>query len=148
MSRSSPAWFSAGVALGSSGENATFRALSGIDALMILAETGDASQRAVDECGQRWHDAGREVIVATSTMQWKRCGMKAEKVCGKLNDAQKALLFPILARLIRRGEMGGATQDRAKRRIRPREAKAHCTFIERRRWTLAAGGRWRGRNRP
>src|SRR3984893_3152297 len=40
---------------------------------------------------------------------------EAEKVRGKLNDAQKALLFPILARLIRRGELGGATRRMAQR---------------------------------
>jgi hypothetical protein len=40
---------------------------------------------------------------------------EAEKVRGKLNDAQQALLFPILARLIRRGELGGATRRLAQR---------------------------------
>ncbi|MCI0600864.1 MAG: toll/interleukin-1 receptor domain-containing protein [Beijerinckiaceae bacterium] len=40
---------------------------------------------------------------------------EAEKVRGKLTDAQQALLFPILARLIRRGELGGATRRLAQR---------------------------------
>jgi hypothetical protein len=40
---------------------------------------------------------------------------EADKVRGKLNDAQKALLFPILARLIRRGELSGATRRMAQR---------------------------------
>jgi Transposase len=40
---------------------------------------------------------------------------EAEKVRGKLSDAQKALLFPILARPIRRGELGGATRRMAQR---------------------------------
>jgi hypothetical protein len=40
---------------------------------------------------------------------------EAEKVRGKLRDAQKALLFPTLARLIRRGELGGATRRMAQR---------------------------------
>jgi hypothetical protein len=40
---------------------------------------------------------------------------EAEKVGAKLSDAQKALLFPILARLIRRGELGGATRRMAQR---------------------------------
>jgi hypothetical protein len=40
---------------------------------------------------------------------------EAEKVRGKLSDAQQALLFPILARLIRRGELGGATRRMAQR---------------------------------
>jgi TIR domain len=40
---------------------------------------------------------------------------EAEKVRGKLSDAQQVLLFPILARLIRRGELGGATRRMAQR---------------------------------
>ncbi|MGH6812924.1 MAG: toll/interleukin-1 receptor domain-containing protein, partial [Methylocella sp.] len=40
---------------------------------------------------------------------------EAEKVRAKLSDAQKALLFPVLARLIRRGELGGATRRMAQR---------------------------------
>src|SRR3984893_8625586 len=44
---------------------------------------------------------------------------EAEKVRGKLNDAQKALLFPILARLIRRGERGGATRRMAQMNSMP-----------------------------
>jgi WD40 repeat protein len=40
---------------------------------------------------------------------------EAEKVRCKLSAAQQALLFPILARLIRRGELGGATRRMAQR---------------------------------
>jgi hypothetical protein len=40
---------------------------------------------------------------------------EAEKVRAKLSAAQHALLFPILARLIRRGELGGATRRMAQR---------------------------------
>jgi hypothetical protein len=40
---------------------------------------------------------------------------EAEQVHNKLKDAQKALLFPILARLIRRGELSGATRRMAQR---------------------------------
>jgi hypothetical protein len=40
---------------------------------------------------------------------------EAEKVRGKLSAAQHALLFPVLARLIRRGELGGATRRMAQR---------------------------------
>jgi hypothetical protein len=40
---------------------------------------------------------------------------EAEKVRGKLSDVEHALLFPILARLIRRGELGGATRRMAQR---------------------------------
>jgi putative DNA primase/helicase len=59
-----PVW-----ALGSVGGIAKFPVLSGIDALTILAERQDdgtpnaASERAVIECGRRWHEAGREVVV-------------------------------------------------------------------------------------
>ena len=66
-----PAW-----ALGSVGAIASFPVLAGIEALTILAENDDsgASQRAVQECGQRWHDAGREVVVV-------------EAAAGDVNDA-------------------------------------------------------------
>jgi putative DNA primase/helicase len=59
-----PVW-----ALGSVGGIAAFPVLSGIEALTILAERNDngtpnsASDSAVSECGQRWCEAGREVVV-------------------------------------------------------------------------------------
>jgi hypothetical protein len=67
-----PAW-----ALGSVGALASFPVLSGIEALTLLAEedTSGASQKAIKECGHRWHQARREVITAAS------------KVGGDLNDA-------------------------------------------------------------
>ncbi|MBM6582985.1 toprim domain-containing protein [Microvirga sp. BT689] len=67
-----PAW-----ALGSVGALASFPVLSGIEALTLLAEedTSGASQKAIKECGHRWHQAKREVITAAS------------KVGGDLNDA-------------------------------------------------------------
>jgi TPR repeat protein len=40
---------------------------------------------------------------------------EAEQVRGRLSDARKVLLFPILARLIRRGELGSATRRMAQR---------------------------------
>jgi putative DNA primase/helicase len=57
-----PVW-----ALGSAGAIAAMPVLSGIDALTILAETDDsgANARAVQACGKRWFDAGREVILVT-----------------------------------------------------------------------------------
>jgi putative DNA primase/helicase len=57
-----PVW-----AVGSVGAIARFPLLSEINALTILEETGDngASSRAVETCGVRWHDKGREVFVAT-----------------------------------------------------------------------------------
>jgi hypothetical protein len=54
-----PAW-----ALGSVGAIARFPVLAGIESLTLLRETGAASSRAVDQCGARWSDADREVIVA------------------------------------------------------------------------------------
>ncbi len=55
-----PCW-----ALGSAGAIAAFPVLPGVDALTILAETDDsgANARAVQQCGERWLRAGREVIV-------------------------------------------------------------------------------------
>lgn len=52
-----PAW-----AMGSVGQVAAFPVLPGIEALTILEEIdAGASRRAVDECGERWTEAGREV---------------------------------------------------------------------------------------
>lgn len=53
-----PAW-----ALGSVGAIVAFPVLAGIDCLTILAERGDASERAVTACADRWHTAGREVLL-------------------------------------------------------------------------------------
>jgi putative DNA primase/helicase len=53
-----PAW-----ALGSSGALANFPVLAGIEYLTLLAEHGDASARAIQACGERWHSAGREVLI-------------------------------------------------------------------------------------
>lgn len=71
-----PAW-----AVGSVGSIARFPVLPGVEALTLLAETGDggASRRAVEVCGTRWHHDGREVIIITP------------KVNGDVNDAPKGL---------------------------------------------------------
>jgi hypothetical protein len=53
-----PAW-----ALGSVGAIALFPVLRGIKRLIILAETGVASERALRICGERWRAAGRAVQV-------------------------------------------------------------------------------------
>jgi putative DNA primase/helicase len=52
--------------LGSVGAIEAFPVLAGMDALSILAETGDASARAVRECGDRWEHDGREVFILDS----------------------------------------------------------------------------------
>jgi hypothetical protein len=49
--------------LGSAGAIAAFPVLSGIEALTLLKERDEASARAVEECGGRWHAAGREVLI-------------------------------------------------------------------------------------
>lgn len=69
-----PVW-----ALGSVGGIARFPVLDGIEAITVLAETGDngASERAVAECGRRWREAGREVLVVSP------------KVPGDVNDATR-----------------------------------------------------------
>jgi putative DNA primase/helicase len=53
-----PTW-----ALGSAGAIAAFPVLSGIECLTLLAEHDDASERAVQVCAKRWHEAGREVLI-------------------------------------------------------------------------------------
>jgi Toprim domain-containing protein/CHC2-type zinc finger protein len=53
-----PAW-----ALGSAGAIAAFPVLSGIECLTLLAEHCDANARAIKQCGDRWCEAGREVLV-------------------------------------------------------------------------------------
>ena len=56
-----PVW-----ALGSTGAIKTFPVLPVIQALTIHVELGDGSLKAVHECGARWREAGREVIVFNS----------------------------------------------------------------------------------
>jgi Toprim domain-containing protein len=55
-----PVW-----ALGSAGAIKEFPVLSGIEALSILAETGPASAGAIEECADRWDEAGHEVWTIT-----------------------------------------------------------------------------------
>jgi putative DNA primase/helicase len=58
-----PAW-----ALGSASAVAVFPVLSGIESLTILGETDSANANAVEQCGNRWTDAGREVRVVMSNV--------------------------------------------------------------------------------
>ena len=53
-----PCW-----ALGSAGSVAAFPVLGGIECLTLLAEHDPASAQAVEACGERWHAAGRIVLV-------------------------------------------------------------------------------------
>jgi putative DNA primase/helicase len=53
-----PAW-----ALGSVGMISQLPVIDGVERLRILGERGDASARAIQFCGQRWHAAGRKVQV-------------------------------------------------------------------------------------
>jgi hypothetical protein len=53
-----PTW-----ALGSCGAVGAFPVLGGVECLTLLAEHDDASARAVRACAQRWHAAGREVLI-------------------------------------------------------------------------------------
>lgn len=58
-----PAW-----ALGSVGGISRFPLIEGVTRLRILGEAGEASARAVELCGRRWHAAGRRVqLVMPST---------------------------------------------------------------------------------
>ena len=54
-----PAW-----ALGSSGGIAGFPVLDGIDRLILLGETDQASADAIHFCGRRWRKGGRRVCIA------------------------------------------------------------------------------------
>jgi hypothetical protein len=54
-----PCW-----AAGSAGAIAKFPALDGVEALTLLGENGcDENEAAIDACGCRWEDAGRQVEV-------------------------------------------------------------------------------------
>jgi putative DNA primase/helicase len=53
-----PAW-----AMGSVGNIAGFPVIDGVEQLIILGETGAASQNAIQFCGSRWRKAGRRVRV-------------------------------------------------------------------------------------
>jgi hypothetical protein len=71
-----PAW-----ATGSVGTMGTFPVLSGIEALTLLAEadkTG-ANAKAINACGTRWHEAGREILTVKP------------KAGGDVNDALRAV---------------------------------------------------------
>ena len=58
-----PAW-----ALGSVGGISRFPLIEGVTRLRILGEAGEASARAIELCGRRWHAAGRRVqLVMPST---------------------------------------------------------------------------------
>lgn len=54
----SPAW-----ALGSVGAISFFPVLEGVETLILLGETGQASKRALELCGRRWRKTGRNVRV-------------------------------------------------------------------------------------
>lgn len=56
-----PTW-----AMASAGAVATLPVLSGIQALMLLAEADPASERAIAACGARWAAAGCEVSIVAS----------------------------------------------------------------------------------
>ncbi len=53
-----PVW-----ALASAGAVAAFPVLAGIEALTVLEENDEASDRATSACGARWHEASREVVL-------------------------------------------------------------------------------------
>jgi putative DNA primase/helicase len=61
-----PTW-----ATGSVGMVAHFPLLPNIQTLRLLGENDSASERAVEVCGTRWHDAGRRVRVISPTFDRK-----------------------------------------------------------------------------
>jgi len=58
-----PTW-----AVGSTGGIAGFPVLDGIDRLILLGETGQASADAVQFCARRWRKAGRRVRIVTPSI--------------------------------------------------------------------------------
>ncbi len=55
-----PAW-----AIGSAGAIAGLSVLPGVEAITLLGENDPASDRAIGQCAERWHTAGREVTIVT-----------------------------------------------------------------------------------
>ena len=66
-----PAW-----ALASAGAIATFPVLPGIEAITLLSENDSASERVISQCAERWHRAGREVVII-------------DPAIGDMNDAMR-----------------------------------------------------------
>jgi putative DNA primase/helicase len=58
-----PTW-----ALGSAGEIGKFPVLNGIERLTILAEHDEANRIGRQLCGERWDQAGREVLINYSVV--------------------------------------------------------------------------------
>ncbi len=58
-----PAW-----ALASAGAVAGFPVLPGVEAITLLGENDVANARAIGQCAERWHAAGREVMIVTPTI--------------------------------------------------------------------------------
>ena len=102
-----------------------FRDQPAVDALIhaiqrdVSDREGDLAlvQMALHSVWRRHKTQSEDLLQAYAEVQGVSGALahEAEKVRGKLNDGQKALLFPILARLIRRGELGGATRRMAQR---------------------------------
>lgn len=55
-----PVW-----ALASAGAVAAFPVLSGVEALTMLGENDTSSDKAMGQCAQRWHAAGKEITIVT-----------------------------------------------------------------------------------
>ncbi len=104
---------------------AGFRDKAAVDALIqaiqrdVSDREGDLAlvQMALHSVWKRHKTQSEDLLQAYAEVQGVSGALahEAEKVRGKLNNAQHALLFPILARLIRRGELGGATRRIARR---------------------------------
>jgi formylglycine-generating enzyme required for sulfatase activity len=102
-----------------------FRNQAAVDALIreiqrdVSDREGDLAlvQMALHSVWRRHKNQSEDLLQAYAEVQGVSGALahEAEKVCSKLNDVQLALLFPILARVIRRGEMGGATRRIAQR---------------------------------
>jgi hypothetical protein len=102
-----------------------FKGKPAVDALIqaiqrdVSDREGDLAlvQMALHSVWRRHKTQSEDLLQAYADVQGVSGALayEAEKVRGKLNNAQQAPLFPILARLIRRGELGGATRRMAQR---------------------------------
>ena len=132
---------------------AGFRDQAAVDALIqaiqrdVSDREGDLAlvQMALHSVWRRHKNQSEDLLQAYAEVQGVSGALahEAEKVRGKLNDAQQALLFPILARLIRRGELGGATRRIAQRDEFDSEKQkliAHLSSEEGGRLLLASDG--------
>jgi hypothetical protein len=123
---------------------ATIDALVGAIKRDVSDRAGDLAlvQMALHSVWRRYKTQGEYLLHAYSEVQGVPGALayEAEKMRDKLQEPQRGLLFPIFARLIRRGELGGATRRVAARDefdVEKQELIAHLSSDEGGRLLLA-----------